>query len=192
MCSSSNPISHYTSHTLANGASSSNTGASGDGGKSADSGIMTMPDLTLNTVAVLCSPSGCGNVISSISSPGILFSPSESRVSEEVGESEQSVNTKVSSLYSSVSPSQSCITQHAPHPCEEYKNDERGCESALGNDSVLSSLGNLVNFKIIDSTLREGEQFATAYFDTAQKVEIAKALDEIGVEYVRIYGSSSL
>ena len=32
--------------------------------------------------------------------------------------------------------------------------------------------------------MREGEQFANAYFDTAKKIEIAKALDEFGADYV--------
>ena len=45
-------------------------------------------------------------------------------------------------------------------------------------------LSNISNFKIIESTLREGEQFANAFFDTAKKIEIAKALDEFGVDYV--------
>lgn len=45
-------------------------------------------------------------------------------------------------------------------------------------------LSNVSNFKIIESTLREGEQFANAFFDTAKKIEIAKALDEFGVDYV--------
>ena len=48
------------------------------------------------------------------------------------------------------------------------------------------SSSKLSNFKIIDSTLREGEQFATAFFDTAQKIKFAKALDGFGVEYVRL------
>lgn len=39
-------------------------------------------------------------------------------------------------------------------------------------------------FAIIDSTLREGEQFSNAHFTTADKVEIAKALDAFGVEYI--------
>lgn len=51
--------------------------------------------------------------------------------------------------------------------------------------SSACSSNNLSNFKIIDTTLREGEQFATAFFDTDQKIKIAKALDEFGVEYVR-------
>ncbi len=45
-------------------------------------------------------------------------------------------------------------------------------------------LSNVSNFKIIESTLREGEQFANAFFDTAKKIEIAKALDDFGVDYV--------
>jgi homocitrate synthase len=42
--------------------------------------------------------------------------------------------------------------------------------------------------KIIESTLREGEQFANAFFDTAKKIEIAKALDDFGVDYVNHNG----
>ena len=34
----------------------------------------------------------------------------------------------------------------------------------------------------IESTLREGEQFANAYFDLEAKIKIAKALDEFGVD----------
>lgn len=32
--------------------------------------------------------------------------------------------------------------------------------------------------------MREGEQFANAFFDTEKKIEIAKALDDFGVDYV--------
>lgn len=49
---------------------------------------------------------------------------------------------------------------------------------------------NMVKFKIIDSTLREGEQFANAFFDTSKKIEIAKALDEFGVDYVGYFISN--
>lgn len=45
-------------------------------------------------------------------------------------------------------------------------------------------LSNISNFKIIESTLREGEQFANAFFDTEKKIEIARALDDFGVDYV--------
>jgi len=47
-------------------------------------------------------------------------------------------------------------------------------------------LSNISNFKIIESTLREGEQFANAFFDTAKKIEIAKALDDFGVDYIEL------
>ena len=39
---------------------------------------------------------------------------------------------------------------------------------------------------IIDSTLREGEQFAGADFTTLQKLEIVAALDEFGVDYIEM------
>ena len=41
----------------------------------------------------------------------------------------------------------------------------------------------LHNFSIIESTLREGEQFVNAFFSTEQKERIARLLDEFGVEY---------
>ncbi|KAL2162295.1 hypothetical protein VTH06DRAFT_7208 [Thermothelomyces fergusii] len=47
-------------------------------------------------------------------------------------------------------------------------------------------LSNVDKFKIIESTLREGEQFANAYFDTETKIKIAKALDEFGVDYIEL------
>ncbi|MCC7450824.1 MAG: homocitrate synthase [Anaerolineae bacterium] len=44
----------------------------------------------------------------------------------------------------------------------------------------------LENFAIIESTLREGEQFAGANFTPDQKVRIATALDEFGVEMIEL------
>lgn len=44
----------------------------------------------------------------------------------------------------------------------------------------------LDNFAIIESTLREGEQFANAFFTAEQKVEIARLLDAFGVEYIEL------
>ena len=51
---------------------------------------------------------------------------------------------------------------------------------------VQDFLSNVSNFKIIESTLREGEQFANAFFDTETKIKIAKALDEFGVDYIEL------
>jgi homocitrate synthase len=44
----------------------------------------------------------------------------------------------------------------------------------------------LEQFSIIESTLREGEQFVNAFFSTEQKIEIAQMLDEFGVEYIEV------
>jgi homocitrate synthase len=41
-------------------------------------------------------------------------------------------------------------------------------------------------WKLIDTTLREGEQFAKASFRTEDKLEIARALDTFGVEYIEV------
>jgi len=40
--------------------------------------------------------------------------------------------------------------------------------------------------RMIDTTLREGEQFAEAHFTSAQKRRIARALDAFGVEYIEV------
>ncbi len=44
----------------------------------------------------------------------------------------------------------------------------------------------LEHFSIIESTLREGEQFVNAFFDTKQKIRVAQLLDEFGVEYLEL------
>ncbi len=44
----------------------------------------------------------------------------------------------------------------------------------------------LTNFAIIESTLREGEQFVNAFFSTAEKIQIATLLDAFGVEYLEL------
>jgi homocitrate synthase len=41
-------------------------------------------------------------------------------------------------------------------------------------------------WRIIDSTLREGEQFSKASFRTQDKLEIARALDSFGVDYIEL------
>ncbi|KAH8165347.1 hypothetical protein CIB48_g2916 [Xylaria polymorpha] len=56
---------------------------------------------------------------------------------------------------------------------------------ATGITTMCSSV-NLANFRIIDSTLREGEQFVNANFNTTQKLMIAQALDDFGVDYIEL------
>lgn len=47
-------------------------------------------------------------------------------------------------------------------------------------------MSNVRNFKIIESTLREGEQFANAYFSTETKIKIATMLSEFGCDYIEL------
>jgi len=58
-------------------------------------------------------------------------------------------------------------------------------DSPYGN-KYADLLSNVSNFNIIESTLREGEQFANAFFNTETKIKIAKTLDEFGVEYLEL------
>jgi len=58
-------------------------------------------------------------------------------------------------------------------------------DSPYGN-KYADLLSNVSNFNIIESTLREGEQFANAFFTTDVKIKIAKMLDEFGVEYLEL------
>ncbi|MBI9050427.1 MAG: homocitrate synthase [Anaerolineaceae bacterium] len=44
----------------------------------------------------------------------------------------------------------------------------------------------LDQFSIIESTLREGEQFVNAFFSPTQKIQIAQMLDDFGVEYIEV------
>ena len=44
----------------------------------------------------------------------------------------------------------------------------------------------ITKFNIIESTLREGEQFEGGHFSTVDKMEIAAALDAFGVEYMEL------
>ena len=89
----------------------------------------------------------------------------------EPGESDEGAVTEASSPWSSASISR-------------YRDDSD--VGTITEATSMCSSGTLSNFSIIDSTLREGEQFATACFDTAQKLKIAQALDDFGVEYVKL------
>jgi homocitrate synthase len=44
----------------------------------------------------------------------------------------------------------------------------------------------MIAYSLIDTTLREGEQFLSAEFTLKQKIEIARALDQFGVEYLEL------
>lgn len=59
-------------------------------------------------------------------------------------------------------------------------------DSACNPANTLPKPEWLARFGIIDSTLREGEQFANAFFSSDDKVRIAELLDQFGVEYIEL------
>ncbi|KKP06302.1 homocitrate synthase, mitochondrial [Trichoderma harzianum] len=62
----------------------------------------------------------------------------------------------------------------------------RGTPASSPYQMVQDYISNVARFKIIESTLREGEQFANAFFDLETKIKIAKALDNFGVDYIEL------
>jgi hypothetical protein len=62
--------------------------------------------------------------------------------------------------------------------------DESIAPTIASGITSMSSSVNLASWKIVDTTLREGEQFINAFFDRETKMKIAQALDDFGVEYV--------
>lgn len=108
----------------------------------------------------------------------------------ESAESDGTFSSEISSPCSSALSSRSWIVKDLLGKGKGYNIDGEGGGMVPNNGPTTPLLSSLRNFKIIDSTLREGEQFATAYFSTAQKLKIAQALDEIGVEYVGIFANA--
>lgn len=66
------------------------------------------------------------------------------------------------------------------------ENAALGGTQPFGGSRASDFLSNVSDFKIIESTLREGEQFANAFFDTETKIKIAKALDAFGVDCIEL------
>lgn len=75
----------------------------------------------------------------------------------------------------------------SPHYSTAIRTDQSSRpQSSNPYAPVPDFLSNVANFKIIESTLREGEQFANSFFNTETKIKIAKALDDFGVDYIEL------
>jgi homocitrate synthase len=97
------------------------------------------------------------------------------------------MNSKTSSASPAQSPSKKLKT--ADHDAKEQvktKQPTPQLTPQVTHPRYSDLLSRVRNFSIIESTLREGEQFANAFFDTETKLKIAKALDDFGVEYIEI------
>ncbi|KAK6957560.1 Saccharopine dehydrogenase [Daldinia eschscholtzii] len=161
-------VAHHTSHTMANGASSSNSGATGGGAISScdghHQGRLVEPSLTQTATDLYDFTANTNSETNIKPDEPLNFDKADDSASIDDGSSPCSSASSVSNG-------------------DMDDSDEGTITSGI---TTMSNSVNLANFSIIDSTLREGEQFATAYFDTAQKLEIAKALDEFGVDYIEV------
>ncbi|KAH8123880.1 homocitrate synthase [Trichoderma asperelloides] len=80
-----------------------------------------------------------------------------------------------------------CLTDAPPSgPVSSGSHPVQDQSASSPYQNVNDFISNVNRFKIIESTLREGEQFANAFFDTETKIRIAKALDEFGVDYIEL------
>ncbi|KAG9499260.1 hypothetical protein J7337_010079 [Fusarium musae] len=69
----------------------------------------------------------------------------------------------------------------APHPASRAN-----LPSSSPYSQVQDYLSNTQRYQIIESTLREGEQFANAFFTREHKVKIATMLSEFGCQYIEL------
>ncbi|KAF5600460.1 homocitrate synthase mitochondrial [Fusarium pseudoanthophilum] len=69
----------------------------------------------------------------------------------------------------------------APHPASKAN-----LPSSSPYSQVQDYLSNTQRYQIIESTLREGEQFANAFFTREHKVKIATMLSEFGCQYIEL------
>ncbi|RAL58756.1 hypothetical protein DID88_009171 [Monilinia fructigena] len=101
-------------------------------------------------------------------------------------EPEQAINTINSVANGNGSISNGSNEAHPGYTAIETKKNPHPAKRDNPYQPVGDFLSNISSFKIIESTLREGEQFANAFFDTEKKIEIAKALDDFGVDYIEL------
>ncbi|KAF7557652.1 hypothetical protein G7046_g6001 [Stylonectria norvegica] len=179
MSTSNNPITHHTSHTMGNGASSSNSGVQDDGAHS----VRHHTSHTLENGVSSSSNNGAhgdgptAGVTAGHLHGDILAASLKSHAAQISDQKfiENDNNTSPAFDDGAAGESSSADSE------SDYDDDGLNTEA-----TSMHSSGNLSDFAIIDSTLREGEQFATAHFNTAQKIQIAQALDDFGVEYIEV------
>jgi len=73
--------------------------------------------------------------------------------------------------------------------CDRLRSRSRSYASRRRHNplsTVNKRTSNLRNYAIVDSTLREGEQFSSAYFTSQDRRDIAKMLSQFGVEYIEL------
>lgn len=165
-------ITHHTSHTMGNGASGSNGGAQGGGSitstESRTQFSIYQPFILHidHTESNLHLDASCEQVVASA-----LMGLANNDNNNDYNPIEHS------------SPSSSA--SEISHEDMDDSDDDYHTSALSSSISSAGSSVHLGNFYIIDSTLREGEQFVSANYNIEQKMKIAQALDDFGVDYVR-------
>eukprot|EP00128_Syssomonas_multiformis_P008114 Colp12_sorted_trinity150504_noHs@14806 len=79
-----------------------------------------------------------------------------------------------------------CATRGAMASAVRASTVRARCFHDASKDLTKATPASLPKFYIVDSTLREGEQFATCEFTKVERIFIAKTLDKLGVDYIEI------
>lgn len=183
MWSATNPISHHTSHTMGNGAASSGNGDNCNGASS------------MHHPASHAMEEGAAGAANGDGERGLLEEASL-RTPDKDNENKNNMNNNENNVINNNNIINN--TTNTNDEAEFLADDDSIVSDSEDSDGLntaatsMRSSCNLSNFSIIDSTLREGEQFATAHFTTEQKLQIARALDDFGVEYVRVHVSGGV
>lgn len=183
MSPSTHPIGHHTSHTLENGAASCSSGSGGAN------------DVVCHLVGKGTPLPPLALIFAQLHEPFLLTRSTcnsgsdQSNVLEVNGPSNPTANLVdlAAALKTTAEYDDSPSRSRADSVSQESSlaaSDDDDVESVGTASTSMCSSGNLANFSIIDTTLREGEQFANAHFTTEDKIKIARALDDFGVEYV--------
>ncbi|KAF4963300.1 hypothetical protein FSARC_8668 [Fusarium sarcochroum] len=179
MQTANNPISHHTSHTMGQGAASSNGGDNSCGKNSV--GHHTSHTMGNGASSSSSGANGGGGVGQALEGDENANGLNQNCVLEA------SLNTG--------NDDYNLTTSNNDNESDDASSLADSLDSLTGTGSSgatsMRTSGNLANFSIIDTTLREGEQFATAYFTTETKMKIAQALDDFGVEYIELTSPAS-
>ncbi|CAH0040916.1 unnamed protein product [Clonostachys rhizophaga] len=167
--SSTHPITHHTSHTMDNGASSSSSGSNQNGAE-------CVLHHTSHTMA-----NGAASGASNGSDQGGVLDTSLANLATDNMNLTNNTTTDIANDASAPASSAASTVSD-----DDFDSDLTTGALSSAASSTYANFGNTSNFSIIDSTLREGEQFANAYFNTEQKLKIAQALDDFGAEYIEV------
>ncbi|KAI9154926.1 Homocitrate synthase [Paramyrothecium foliicola] len=185
-------ITHHTSHTMGEGASSSNSGSNRGGGSS-----LTVSDGHALAEGPTSSADGAaprgGDVVSGSADDGNHqgHAPGSSPTTTPTTNLQDltlntNANTESGQALEFAHDDDDASSVGTSSPCPSESTDDRDDGTVASGLTSMESSVNLPTWSIIDTTLREGEQFATSYFNTEMKMKIARALDDFGVEGIEL------